>query len=507
MNDVPGRDPESAERLALVVHGLTWSAVYQVFDVAVTFASMLLLVRLIPAADYGRAAAVGGMLAFLNAFNAHVFMSYALQLPQGEEPAWRLHWSVGFYVHASLGLIGQGIAIACWFLPGYRAIAPLMHLGAIGIFIDWPGQLASVRLLRDLSFRRIRILAAIGTFVRLATTIGFAVAGAGAYGIVLGANVVSTLPFAIDLLWVQRWDPGAGWWKWPNWNGYRQALSFGTQRIGGVVVAGVGAMLESVVLPAAIGYQWIGLLARSRALFGTTAGRVGAVVVETIYPFLPRVANEPRLYARHATRFIQAMLFVLVPGALFLGVAGPHVSRVLYGHKWVAMDPVIWPGTLSGLALALFGAFSAVLLAAGHVRVTLKLDVWAAVLTSATLLVAWIVGDPVGYGWALALTEAALALGSAACASRYLQPGWIKAVVVPPLTAAGVATIAVAIGQPFISSYHVFQQLVAMWVLFAAVFIVILRFLFANSLVPLLALPGGRQVGGWLRLTQLAAIH
>jgi O-antigen/teichoic acid export membrane protein len=286
------------------------------------------------------------------------------------------------------------------------------------------------------------------------------------------------------------------------------ALSFGTQRIGGVVVSGVGAALESAVLPVAIGYQWIGLLARSRALFGTTAGRVGAVVIETIYPFLPRVAAEPRAYARHATRFVQAMLFVLVPGALFLGIAGPQVSRVLYGHKWVAMDPVIWPGTLSGLALALFGAFSAVLLAAGQVRVTLRLDVWAAILTSATLLVAWTVRDPVGYGWTLAITEAGIAIGSAACASRYLQPDWIKVVVVPPLTAAAVATIAVAIAEPFMRSLPVLQQLVAMWLLFVIVFVVILRFLFANSLMPLLALvPGGRQVGGWLRLTQLATIH
>jgi O-antigen/teichoic acid export membrane protein len=382
-----------------------------------------------------------------------------------------------------------------------------VHLGAIGVFIDWPGQLGSVRLLRDLKFRRIRILAAIGTFLRLATTIGFALAGAGVYGIVLGANLVSTLPYAIDLLWVQRWDPGARWWKWPDWREYRQALSFGTQRIGGVVVSGVGAVLESAVLPVAIGYQWIGLLARSRALFGATAGRVGAVVVETIYPFLPRVASEPQAYARHATRFVQAMSLVLVPGALFLGIAGPQVSRMLYGYKWVAMDPVIWPGTLSGLALALFGAFSAVLLAAGQVRVTLRLDVAAAVLTSATLLVVWAVQDPVGYGWTLAVTEAALAVGSAACASRYLEPDWVKVVIVPPLTAAAVATFAVAIAQPFLRPFPLFQQLAVMWVLFAVVFVAILRFLFANTLLPLLALvPGGRQVGGWLRLTRVTTI-
>jgi O-antigen/teichoic acid export membrane protein len=501
-------DTPSSERHALVVHGLTWSAIYQVFDVAVSFASMLLLVRLIPPADYGQAAAVGGILAFLNTFNAHVFMTHALQLPEGEEPAWRLHWSAGFYIHALLGLIGQAIAIGCWFVPQYRRIAPLVHLGAIGIFVDWPGELASVFLQRRLNFRRIQILSAVGTLVRLTTIAGFAVAGVGAYGIVLGANVVSGLPFAVDLLCFQRWHPGAGWWKWPDWREYRQALSFGTQRIGGVAIGGVGAVLEAALLPLAIGYQWIGLLTRSRALFGTTAGRVGGVVVDTIYPLLPRVANQPLVFARQARLFVQAMLFVLVPGALFLGVEGPQVSRVLYGHKWVAMDPLIWPGALSGLALTVFGAFSVVLVAAGRVRVTLRVDAWAAVLTSATLFVAWRFGDPVAYGWTLAVTETAVAVGAAICASSLLQPGWISTVLAPPVTAAAIATIAVAIAQRFMPPLFVLQQLMEMFALFAIVFLVALRLMFANSLLPLLVvIPGGRQMRGWLRLSQLAPIQ
>src|SRR5438128_1435338 len=86
------------ERRNLLIQGLTWSAVFQVFDVIFSFASMLILVRIIPPRDYGRVAAVVGMLGFVNLFHAHLFFEHALQLPDHDEPDWNLHWTCGCYI-------------------------------------------------------------------------------------------------------------------------------------------------------------------------------------------------------------------------------------------------------------------------------------------------------------------------------------------------------------------------------------------------------------------------
>jgi 3-mercaptopyruvate sulfurtransferase SseA len=143
-------------------------------------------------------------------------------------------------------------------------------------------------------------------------------AGGGAYAIVLGSNVVTPLPFAVDLLFVRRWRPRPGWWRWPDWTLYGPALRFGLQQSGSGLLGGTRGALESVVLPGVVGFVSMGLLDRARALFVATIGRAGQVLVETAYPLLPRYAGDPKLYARHAAQFWQLLMLVLLPGALYL---------------------------------------------------------------------------------------------------------------------------------------------------------------------------------------------
>ena len=77
---------------------------------------------------------------------------------------------------------------------------------------------------------------------------------------------------------------------------------------------------------------------------------------DVVYPFLPRHSGHRERYAAQATLYLQVMLLITVPGALFIGQQGPILSRVLYGTKWAAMDPLIWPGALIGLTVGRHGA-------------------------------------------------------------------------------------------------------------------------------------------------------
>src|SRR3954447_16162323 len=69
----------AAERRSAIVSGLTWGVLFQAFEVAVSFAAMLVLVRVLPPVDYGRAAATAGVVGLLGILNAHLFIGHALQ--------------------------------------------------------------------------------------------------------------------------------------------------------------------------------------------------------------------------------------------------------------------------------------------------------------------------------------------------------------------------------------------------------------------------------------------
>ena len=80
------RPPGGPGDKGLVLRGIAWTSGYRVFASLAQFGAMLVLMRVIPPADYGRAGAIVGLLTLVNIFSCGVFINQALQLREGEEP-------------------------------------------------------------------------------------------------------------------------------------------------------------------------------------------------------------------------------------------------------------------------------------------------------------------------------------------------------------------------------------------------------------------------------------
>jgi O-antigen/teichoic acid export membrane protein len=457
-------------------------------------------VRIIPPGDYGRVAAVLGVLAFVNLFNASQFYQHALQLPEHDEPDWNLHWTCGFYIQVAQSLLCHALAGLCWFVHSYRPIAPLLHIAAVGVLLDWPNSFGAMMLRRQLDLRRLRIVTGTGIAVRLVTVVVLALFGFGAYAIVIANNVVAALPYAIDLLVIRGWQPARSWWRWPSWSGYAVQVRFGLQRTGSNLISGSRGALEAALLPAPLGYAAMGLINRAQTLYGATLGRVGATLNDVAYPFLPRHSGNPERYARYATMYLQVMLLISVPGALFIGQQGPILSRVMYGTKWAAMDPLIWPGALIGLTAAVMGTATSIVMAAGQLRALLVIDAIASVAGIAALAAAWTTRQALPYSWALAAGQIGASGISVWWASRLLQRGWFHTVLVPPFAAALAGLLAVyAVPIHAMSPLPIVELAMASFV-FGLVSLLVMRVGFAGIVSRLLLdVPAGE----WLRAVLL----
>jgi O-antigen/teichoic acid export membrane protein len=494
-------------RRRLVARGIAWNTLYQVFEAGVAFGAMLIIVRIIPPAEYGRFGAALGLLMLLNSFSFGNFVSQALQLPDGREPDWSLHWSVGMYIQVSLMLACHALAGLCWLTSTYRPIAPLLHVAALGFIIDWPARLRAAMLRREMDFRRSKILLACSTALQLSVTIAVGLLGGGALAIVLGSNVVTPTPFVVDLLLVRRWRPRPGWWRWPDWGAYRPALRFGLQQVGGALVWSVRGALEGIVLPRTVGYASVGLMDRAHALASRSIGRVSGIMVETIYPLLPRCAAELTQYVRQSTIFAQALLLVVIPAVLYIGLEGPSLSRLLYGKRWIDADPLIWPAAVSGLGLSLFALGSVVLLAQNRLRLCFVLEAVAAAVSLPMLAVTFAGYGIVAYAWTLAAGRLLAGVIALAAASPLLAAGWMRSALVPPTVASLLAMTAVlAVERLGIASSLVATLCLDTWV-YGLVLVLSLRGLFPGSLGSVLSrVPGGERLGGWLRLSVGGAV-
>lgn len=490
----------------LLVQGITWTAAYQVVNAALAFASMLILVRILDADDYGRAAAVTGILVLLGTFGSHLVVEHALQLPDGQEPDWQLHWTFGVYIQLVMSVVVNAVAGLCWLLPDYRPLARLLHIASIGFVFDAPAQMSATMLRRDLNLRRLRIVSGAGMLVRFVATTTLAIAGAGAYAIVIGSNVLPAVPSAFDLLVNRRWRPDAGWYRRLHWREHSAALTFGLQRAAANIVSSLRGAFEAAALPPPLGFAALGLINRSQALYTNTFGRVSAIVADSVYPFLPRSSNDPERYASHATMYVRVMLLISVPPALFVAEYGHLLSRALYGSKWVAMDPLIRPGALVSLSLAVLSIAATILIAAGRVRECVIYDTIGAVAAVPAIAIAWMTRQATLYSWACVAGEALVATAALWRAARLLRRDWMRTALLPPVVAAASALLMLRVIAPLVGAAWPIVDLIVLGSAFGAVCLLVLRVVFADALTALLIYaPGGDRLRQLARLPAVAA--
>ncbi|TDI34079.1 MAG: hypothetical protein E2P02_31240 [Acidobacteria bacterium] len=153
-------------------------------------------------------------------------------------------------------------------------------------------------------------------------------------------------------------------------------------------------------------------------------------------------------------------------------------------------------------AVCLFGAGYNILLAKTELKRCVVLDITVALATAPVILTLTVVlgGDMVTYAWVLAAGQLAAAVVVIGMASRWLQPGWSRTVLTPPLVGATVAVLALHVdfgveGLPLI------VQLLCRGCLYLCITALVIRVLFPSVLATTMkGVPGGARLGRWLRL-------
>jgi O-antigen/teichoic acid export membrane protein len=486
---------------ASVASGLAWNTIYQVFNTLLSFAAMLFMVRLLSPREYGRAASAVALISVANAFGSPSFVAHALQLGEEETPDWTLHWNVSMPLQLALFILLNTVALGCWFSTAYRPIAGLLAVGSIGVLLEWPAQIAGFSLRRELDFRRLRILQGVSGAVNAIAMIAIAAAGGGAYALIIANYVLPAAGLAIDLLIVRKWRPGNAWWSVPDLGSYRDAAKFGLQNLGSSLLARARSALEGVMLPVAAGFTQIGVMNRGSALHGLTVARVEGIILETVYPLLPRAATDDERFHRIAITYAQTILLTATCGTVFIGMMGPSLSRVLYGARWVAADPYIWPAALLGLGITTGSLGVNLLLARGRLRATLLLNAFGAALALPMIIIAMVRHSLIPYTWALAAAQGVCAIVALGIAGTYLPRTWKRDLLLPPVVSASSAAALLYLCIPVLMHWPPIIRVIAAGAIYTTAAAIVARVLFpdvAHNLVR--HVPGSAHVSRLLRL-------
>ena len=296
-----------------------------------------------------------------------------------------------------------------------------------GVYLTLPfGQIQAHLIVRA---NRLHILAGIAVFqVALdnALTAGFAIAGLGAWAVVLPKLV--TAPFwVIGMRRAQSWTPSPS----AQAASMRDLLSFALPVIGSELLVAARFNLDKVLVGAVLGVEALGIY---YFIFNAGLGfslSLTASLATSIYPHLAEVAAKP---AEVLARYDVLVRRAVVPATLIIAlqaVCAIYYVPIVFGARWEAYASLVAVLCASALAKPLFDAACQLMRAVGRPKLEFAAS---ATLTGATLA-ALTLALPFG------LTAGVVILSAVAFLVQLIIALAVRALLkpsVPPLRAADV---------------------------------------------------------------------
>jgi O-antigen/teichoic acid export membrane protein len=473
---------------------VAWATGFQLFRDVVQFGLTMVLARMLPPDVYGQFAFLTTLLGFFTLYSFREFLGHTLQVRDHEAVAYQDHFTAGAVIQIGLAIAVNAVAIGLRWLPDYAATSGVLHVMSVLFLLDLPAEMRVKMLERELNWRRLRSLQAVGFISGAGVSIVLAWSGAGVYALLLPTLLVP-LPFVFDLFVTSGWRPT---WAF-SWDRYRPSWRFGWTRIATVSFVAAATLVESAWLAAAFGFAVLGLFGRAVALAQLVCGRIAGLLALSIYPVLTRLPVESEQFRRAGALYLRSVGWTVVPLASVTAIlAGPIVLGV-YGPAWIEAIALVPFAVAAAALMGLVQTAYTLLLANGQQRACLVTDVWRLAGT----LIALAVALPYGAKAYLAATSA-MYLVSFGLVAGFLWQGravTLRAVslaVGPALVAAGAAVGAARLA----GGVHVVVTALA----FALIYLAVLRSLFATPLQELIRyLPLSERLSRWLRFNPAPA--
>ncbi len=383
--------------------GFRWSLASLAAIRAASFLSGVVLARLLVPEDFGVYAVALAAMNILMTINDLGLIPAVVQ--------WRGRLEDVAATAAALTLGASVVLYAACFLAapffarlmGAPQAAGVVRVLTVEILIDGVTAVSVIALIR--TFRQDRLsraeLAAVP--VTVATTLGLAAAGAGAWSLAIGhlaGNVVTAVFVlrAARMLVRPRLDLVVA----------RRLLAFSLPMTGGFLIEAVLLNIDYVVAGRALGPVQLGLYLLAFNISSWPIGLVREAIRRVSIAGFARLAHNNDLTSGFRRSFT-LLIATALPVTLLLGVLAPSVVGWVYGDRWLeAAAPLRFLAVLALVRLALSLAIDAYL-GAGRAWLSLRLNaVWALVLVPAL-----VVGVQVGGIEGLAAAHAGVALAVA----------------------------------------------------------------------------------------------
>lgn len=366
-----------------IARGAAWSAAESWGRHVFTFAIVVILARQLGAEEFGLAALAMIAPIVLSVPVTSGVPEALIQRPHLEPE----HLDSAFWLLASLGmtistLIWLAATPIAWALDEPR-LPELVRWASVIVVLQSLSSVPGAVLKRRLDFRLFAIRTTIGTAVGGTIGIALAMSGYGVWSLIF-MQICKVAVEAVVLLGWGAWRPRLRF----SFNRCRDLFGFAGPLMVQSMWNFVNDELPKAIVAVSVGTQAVGLLAFARRpLEFLTQCFLGPVTAVTL-PAISRLQAEPDKINGFYAKAVR--LGALVGFPVFIGFAAvaPEAVPLVFGAQWAEAVPAIQLMMLLGLVRIVDSTSGLSLLALGHSRLLLKMNMLYTVLVVLALPVA-----------------------------------------------------------------------------------------------------------------------
>jgi teichuronic acid exporter len=394
-NQVPGA-PAVSPRNSLA-ENLAWRAFANWSSQIVSWAALLVVVRLLSPADFGlvgMSMTVYWYLKFLGAF--------------GITPAVVRHRDLSDETLAQLNTMGVifgivSFALSClfvwpvaWFFKTPRmvpvAMVTCLALIPLGLRSVPEGLMNQKMQLKSLSF-----LDALRDILSAGLTVGLAWLGYHYWALVVG-NLLSEFIRCAVVLSIQRYR-----FARPRWATIKVPLVFGGRVLVSSFAWSTYNTLDTVTAGRVLGQSALGIYGMAWNLANTPLEKIVSLVTTLIPAYLSRVQTDMAALRHYLRSLSEVIALATFPATIGMAMVAPQAIPLIMGQKWISMIGPLQVLSVYAAFRSLVALLPKVLTAVGNAKFVMRVEVAGLII----MPIAFWIGSHWGitgiaYGWVFA---------------------------------------------------------------------------------------------------------
>ena len=376
------------------VNGVVWSSVQRFGTMAITFASNIILARLLSPDDYG---CIAMLMIFISLANTFIDGGFGSALIQKKEPT-NEDYSTILYWNIALSLVLYGVLFLCAPLVAQFYKMPLLtkvlRVQGVMLFFNALSIIQQNQLKKQLQFKKLSIVYITSASLSLVIAIVAAYHGWGVWSLV--AQQISISVLHAILFWiVSKWRPILVF----SWRSFRELFKFGGFMLLSHLFSNLSNEIQGLLVGRMFTPAILGLYNQAYRLEGSAATATSSIIDQVTYPVLASVQDNKKAFVSALKRFIQIPAYICSLVMMILIVIAKPLIILLYSAKWVGCVPYFQILCVAGLAVCLQGSSNNSIAAIGKSNVFF---VWTIVKRSLTIVLCFvgiIVGGINGLLW------------------------------------------------------------------------------------------------------------